>query len=218
MTSLGELAWTVVSDPSWPVFMAWSMSRASPPRHSPTIMRSGRIRRQFFTRSRIVTAPLPSMFGGRASRRTTCGCWRRSSAASSTVIMRSLCGMYPESRLRSVVLPDPVPPATMMFLRRMTQSFMNSAALRVHVPKRMKSSGVRAFFANFRIVIVGPESESGGIMAFTRLPSASLASTYGCDSSMRRPSGETMRSITESTLASSVNWQSERESLPPRSM
>ena len=46
------LAWTVVIDPSWPVFMAWIMSSVSAPRHSPMMIRSGRIRRAFFTRSR----------------------------------------------------------------------------------------------------------------------------------------------------------------------
>ena len=61
--SRGVLAWPVVSEPSWPVFIAWSMSSASPPRHSPTTMRSGRMRRQLITRSRMVIAPLPSMFG-----------------------------------------------------------------------------------------------------------------------------------------------------------
>ena len=42
--SRGALACTVDSEPSWPVFMAWSMSRASAPRTSPTMMRSGRMR------------------------------------------------------------------------------------------------------------------------------------------------------------------------------
>ena len=55
------LAWTVVIEPSWPVFMAWSMSSASSPRHSPTMIRSGRMRRALRTRSRVVTSPLPSM-------------------------------------------------------------------------------------------------------------------------------------------------------------
>ena len=68
------LAWTVVIEPSWPVFIAWSMSSASPDRTSPMMIRSGRIRRQFLTRSRWVTSPLPSMLAGRVSRRTTCGC------------------------------------------------------------------------------------------------------------------------------------------------
>ena len=106
----------------------------------------------------------------------------------------------------------------MMFLRSRTHSSMNFAASGVHVPKRTKSSGVSAFFANFRIVIVGPLSASGAMIALTRLPSARRASTYGCDSSMRRPSGATMRSITAMTLASSENWQSESTSFPPRSM
>ena len=64
MASRGEFACVVVSEPSWPVFIAWSMSSASPPRHSPTTMRSGRMRSAFFTRSRIVYSPRPSRFGG----------------------------------------------------------------------------------------------------------------------------------------------------------
>ena len=42
--SRGVLAWTVVIEPSWPVFIACSMSNASPPRTSPTMIRSGRMR------------------------------------------------------------------------------------------------------------------------------------------------------------------------------
>ena len=38
------LAWTVDIEPSWPVFIACSMSKASAPRTSPTMMRSGRMR------------------------------------------------------------------------------------------------------------------------------------------------------------------------------
>ena len=55
--SRGALAWTVDSEPSWPVFMAWSMSRASAPRTSPTMMRSGRMRSALRTRSRMVISP-----------------------------------------------------------------------------------------------------------------------------------------------------------------
>ena len=95
--SRGVLAWIVVIDPSWPVFMAWSMSRVSPPRHSPMMIRSGRMRRAFFTRSVAVIAPLPSMFAGRVSSRTTWSCWSCSSAASSIVTTRSLLEMKLES-------------------------------------------------------------------------------------------------------------------------
>ena len=88
--SRGLFAWIVVKLPSWPVFMAWSMSSASSLRTSPTTMRSGRIRRALTTSSRCRTAPLPSMFAGRVSSRTTCRCRSLSSAASSIVTTRSL--------------------------------------------------------------------------------------------------------------------------------
>src|SRR2546428_614060 len=39
--SRAALAWTVVMEPSWPVFMACNISSASAPRDSPTMMRSG---------------------------------------------------------------------------------------------------------------------------------------------------------------------------------
>src|SRR5438132_1187206 len=106
----GLLEWMVVMDPSWPVFMAWSMSSASPLRHSPTTIRSGRMRSEFFTRSRMVTSPRPSMLGGRDSSASTWSWWSWSSLASSMVTMRSSSGMNDESTLSVVVLPVPVPP------------------------------------------------------------------------------------------------------------
>ena len=57
--SRGLLAWTVVIEPSWPVFMACSMSRAAP--SDLTTMRSGLMRRAFLTRSRMAMRPRPSM-------------------------------------------------------------------------------------------------------------------------------------------------------------
>src|SRR5664280_56669 len=81
--SRGLFAWPVDIEPSWPVFIAWSMSSASPPRHSPTMIRSGRIRRALRTSSRIGIWPFPSMFGGRDSSVTTCS-WPSCSSARST--------------------------------------------------------------------------------------------------------------------------------------
>ena len=112
--------------PSWPVFMAWSMSRASGPRHSPTMIRSGRMRSALRTRSRVVTSPSPSMLAGRVSIRTTCGCWSRSSAASSIVATRSSAGMNADRAFSSVVLPLPVPPEIMMLTRALMQADRNS--------------------------------------------------------------------------------------------
>ena len=48
---------------------------------------------------------------------------------------------------------------------------------------------------NLRIVSVGPSSDSGGMIAFTRLPSGRRASTIGDDSSTRRPTCETILSM-----------------------
>ena len=48
--SRGVLAWMVLIEPSWPVFIACSMSSASSPRHSPRMMRSGRMRSAFFNK------------------------------------------------------------------------------------------------------------------------------------------------------------------------
>ena len=138
MTSRALLAWTVVIEPSWPVFMAWIMSRASPPRHSPTITRSGRMRRAFLTRSRIVYSPAPSMLGGFVSSVTTCSWCSRSSVVSSMVTMRSLKGMKLLSTLSIVVLPVPVPPLTRMLRRATTQARRNVAALRLMLPISMQ--------------------------------------------------------------------------------
>ena len=63
IASRGLLAWMVAIEPSWPVFIACSMSKASSPRHSPRMMRSGRIRSAFLTSSRWRISPLPSMTG-----------------------------------------------------------------------------------------------------------------------------------------------------------
>ncbi len=161
--SRGVLAWPVDIEPSWPVFIAWSMSSASPERTSPTMIRSGRMRRELRTSSRIGMAPLPSMLGGRASSVTTCS-WRScSSAASSMVTMRSSFGMNDDRMLSIVVLPEPVPPETKMLSRASTQAFRKSNMSGVDVPKRIRSSTVSGDAANFRMVMTGPnEADAAG--------------------------------------------------------
>ena len=203
--SRGLLAWTVVSEPSWPVFMAWSMSRASPERHSPTTMRSGRMRRQFLTRSRMVTSPRPSMLGGRASSESTWSWWSWSSLASSTVTMRSSEGMNDDSTLRVVVLPVPVPPETMMLRRPTTQACRKRAAWALSVPNRIRSSTCSFSVENFRMVRKGPPMASGWITALTREPSGRRASQRGLASSMRRPISLTILSMMRRRWVSSTN-------------
>ncbi len=55
------------------------------------------------------------------------------------------------------------------------------------------------------------------MIALTREPSFRRASTIGDDSSMRRPTADTMRSMMFSRCASSLNRTSVSSSLPRRS-
>ena len=107
----------------------------------------------------------------RASSVITCSCWSWSSAASSIVTIRSSPGMKAETAFSVVVLPVPVPPEmrTLSFPR--THAARNWADFAVSVSNAIRSSIVYGSRENFRIVSVGPLSESGGMIAFTRLPS-----------------------------------------------
>jgi hypothetical protein len=90
--SRGVLAWTVVIEPSWPVFMACSMSKRLGAAHLAEDDAVGPHAQAVLHQVALVTSPLPSMLGGRVSSRTTCGCCSCSSAASSMVTMRSRPG------------------------------------------------------------------------------------------------------------------------------
>ena len=94
---------------------ACSISIASAPRTSPTMMRFGLIRSAVRINSRIVISPVPSRLAHLASRVTRFGISRiRSSALSSIVMILSSFGMYCDKAFRNVVLPDPVPPLVNM--------------------------------------------------------------------------------------------------------
>ena len=185
--SSGLFACTVVSEPSCPVVMAWSMSSASPPRTSPTTRRSGRIRSALRTSSRMPTSPLPSRLAPRASRRATCGRSIRSSAASSTVTIRSAASIRAASAPSSDVLPLDVPPLMTIERRARTQPSSRSASAVESEPSSTSSASVNGRGANRRSVSSGPSGASGGSTTFSREPSASRASTIGCASSRRRP-------------------------------
>ena len=162
-------------------------------------------------------APRPSRLAGRDSNVTTCCCCKRSSAASSMVTIRSLSGIKEESTFSVVVLPEPVPPDTIIFKRAFTQASRNSAISSLNVPKPTKLSMESGFFVNLRIVTQGPISDNGGTMALTREPSARRASTRGDASSIRLPKGDTMRSIIFIKWASSWNCTLVSCNLPLRS-
>src|SRR5579885_917511 len=170
---------------------------------SPTTMRSGRIRRLLISSSRWRTAPCPSKLGGRVSRRATCGCFNCSSAASSIVTMRSLGEMKYDSALSSVVLPAPVPPAIMMIDPATTAASSSSIIPGVMARRCTRSAGNSLSVLKRRIDTTGPSTASGGMIALTRDPSMSRASTMGVDSSIRRPTCETILSMMRSRCAES---------------
>ena len=125
--------------------------------------------------------------------------------------------MNAETAFRSVVFPVPVPPEMRMLSFPRTHCARKSAVCSVSDPSPTRSSSESASRANFRIVSDGPRSESGGMIALTRLPSGRRASTIGEDSSIRRPTCETMRSMIRSRCASSRKDASVSSILPPRS-
>ncbi len=70
---------------------------------------------------------------------------------------------------------------------------------------RSRFSAVRRSRPNRRMDRQEPSSVKGETMAFTREPSARRASTMGEDSSTRRPTAETIRSMIRRRCASSRN-------------
>ena len=88
--SRGVLAWSVVSEPSWPVFMAWSMSIASAPATLAHDDAVGPHTQRVDQQQSLRHLARPSMLAGRVSSRTTWGCLSWSSAESSMVTIRSV--------------------------------------------------------------------------------------------------------------------------------
>ena len=133
------------------------------------------------------------------------------------VTMRSSIGMKLEQTLSSVVFPVPVPPLIMMFARARTQARRKAAEASVRVPNRIRSPTWYGSLANLRMVRMGPSIEIGGTTALTREPSRRRASQRGWRWSMRRPTAETIRSMTRSRWFSSSKRTSVRRIFPSRS-
>ena len=101
-----------------------------------------------------------------------------------------------------------------MLSRASTQASSSSAISGESVPKPIRSSTVNGSLENLRMVSVDPLNASGGMIALTREPSARRASTSGEDSSIRRPTRETIRSMTRRRCSSEVKQAPVRVSLP----
>ena len=131
--------------------------------------------------------------------------------------MRSSLGMKALIAFSVVVLPVPVPPEIRTFSLPFTHAARNCADRALSVPNEIRSLTVYGSRENFRMVSVGPFSESGGMIALTRLPSGRRASTIGEDSSTRRPTCETILSMIRRTCDSSTKRTSLSSSFPWRS-
>jgi hypothetical protein len=119
------------------------------------------------------------------------------------VRMRSLGEMNQESAFSRVVFPAPVPPDTMIFSLAFTPASSSRIMPRVKANLSTRSSGIRRSLPKRRIDSSAPSTASGGMMALTREPSLSRASTMGLDSSTRRPTWETILSMMRSRWPSS---------------
>ena len=106
-----------------------------------------------------------------------------------------------------MVLPDPVPPATMQLHRPAIAAARNDIIVGEAVLEDMKSVAVMRSFANFLMVSELPSMASGGITAFTREPSTRRASIIGLESSQRLPTCWPMRSMILRKWASSSNFK-----------
>ena len=134
------------------------------------------------------------------------------------VITRWLCGMKRAITLSEVVLPEPVPPDTRMFIRPSTAALRNSDMAGLRLPSRVRSSMPSTASLNLRIVSAGPWMDAGLMIALTRLPSGRRASTIGFRPSMWRPVVATMRRMVSSSWFSSSKRTSALVSTPRRSM
>jgi hypothetical protein len=106
-----------------------------------------------------------------------------------------LAGIAADSTFRKVVFPLPVPPDITILSLAFTAACKKSAISSVKEPKLIKSAILNGSLLNFLIEITGPFKETGGITAFTRLPSRRRASTMGELSSILRPIGAIIRSM-----------------------
>ena len=175
------------------------------------------MRRQLISSCRWRMAPWPSTLGGRVSSRTRLGWPSCNSAASSIVITRSPWGMLRERMFSMVVLPEPVLPEIRIVSRARaadSSTIIISAVALFNSTRLLLRTGPRP---KRRMDIEGPSMASGGMMAFTRDPSGRRASTIGDDSSTRRPTRDTMRSIICNRCASSRNRAAVLCSRPIRS-
>ena len=129
--------------------------------------------------------------------------------------IRSSSGSNSISALRSVVLPEPVPPETRMFLRakRADRAARNTVSGRAPWPTRSSAENARP--PNRRMVMA-TSGLAGGVQMATLEPSSRRASRIGLAAGSR-PSGRAMwiaARWSQAVVSPGASWDSSR---PPRS-
>ena len=122
-----------------------------------------------------------------------------------------------ESALRSVVLPDPVPPATAIPFRVLTAQRSSCAYHSGSEPSSTSVSSDVMRLENRLIVTTGPPMATGSATAFTRSPLARRAVTMGQLLSSLRPRGASIRSITIMICSGESNTAGAEKTSPLRS-
>ena len=142
-------------------------------------MRSGRMRRLLLTRYRWVISPLPSMLGGRVSSRTTWSCLSWSSAGvldgDDALVGRN----KPRKDIEKGGLAAAGSTRDQHIQVALTMPFRTSPISGVRVLKSRRSSISRGSRAKRLMDTIGPSSAKGGMMAFTREPSATAHPPWG---------------------------------------
>ena len=183
-------AWMVPSEPSLPMPIACSSCITSPPRTSPTITRSGDIRRAALQRSYIEISPKPSVLDVRVSSASVRS-WspedrRCSSRVSSIVTISSDWGTSDSNARSRVVLPAPVPPTTSMLVGLGGRTAARSTAVisGVTVPY-FSSDSSEDCSIRWRRITTEVRSATA-VTANSRCPEASRRSRIGAAVSKRR--------------------------------
>src|SRR5258708_17468552 len=126
--------------------------------------------------------------------------------------------MKDDRMLRSVVLPEPVPPETRMLNLARTHERKNDMSSGLDDLNRLTTSaGPHFSLANFRMVRHGPLSAIRGMTTLTREPAFRRASQIGVASSTRPPTKLTMRAMTRRLWRSLSEVTAERVGSPARS-
>ena len=183
-------AWMVPSEPSLPMPIDCSSCITSPPRTSPTITRSGDIRRAALQRSYIEISPMPSVLDVRVSSASVRS-WspedrRCSSRVSSMVTTSSDWGTSDSNARSRVVLPAPVPPTTSMLAGLGGRTAARSTAVisGVTVPY-FSSDSSEDCSIRWRRITTEVRSATA-VTANSRCPEASRRSRIGAAVSKRR--------------------------------